>query len=412
MKAQRKARAVTAALAVLALTTPARAAAFIRTDTPAAYRLAPDAQAVSGSESTADAPLLQPGTHTYRDTIEPGRRKYYTVRLEAGASAYVSAVAIPRPGSSMGTRDGIDVSLEAPNGAQCGLVRHRTFLSLGGAYPVADYAERAADASGVCAAAGTYRFSVERGDAAGGDPAAVPLELKYVTGDRDSGLASDPADTPAATGGGPGPLRAGSGFNDAVAIRPGTLDDEIGPGETHFYRVPVAAGERLEASARFGEVPDAAGSSYVLTGLRMGLNNAARGYVTNKTAGYRGAPATLTLTTPPAADGADTAGGDAARGMRLAGWYYLQVSLNPKVGQGRPEGARIPLSLTVDVGKTLKPIPQPPESRPHTAPASQRTAAGHRDGRLRLVGYAGVTTGSLLLLSLGAWTFAARRTRR
>ncbi|MGW1071409.1 hypothetical protein [Streptomyces sp. NPDC002537] len=405
MRVRGKARAVLAgAAALVLLAAPAKVSAVTAADAPVPYRMAPDAQGVTGSENTADAPQLQSGGRTYRDTLEPGRRKYYTVHLDAGSSAYVSAVAIPRPGGSMGSRDGIEVALAAPDGKQCGPGRHRTFLSAGGAYPVADYAERAAGAGGACAAAGTYRFSVERGDAAGGDPAAVPVELKYMTGPADAA----PADTRAVAGSRTA-TPGGSGFNDAVEIRPGTVDDELRPGETHFYRVPVEAGQRLAASARFGDAPDVAGPPYVITGVRMGLNNAARGYVMNRTGGYQGTPAALSLTTPPVADGTDTTGGDAARGMRLAGWYYLQVSLNPKVGQGRPAKGpvKVPVTLTVDVGKDVKP---PPRSAPSGLSAA--TAAHTHDDRLRLVGYVGTTTGSLLLLALAAWTWAARRTAR
>ncbi|WKK26153.1 hypothetical protein QZH56_11470 [Streptomyces olivoreticuli] len=377
------------------------------------YRMAPDAQELNGSETTADAPLLKPGAHTYKDRVEPGQRKHYAVQLDADSSAYVSAVAVPRPGDSMGARDGISVSLEAMDGTQCGVGRHRTFLSAGGAYPVADYAERVAGAGGACKAAGTYRFVVERGDASGGDPTAVPVELKYVSVPANSASASDPAGdrtAPAAPGPGGGGVgvqgggvQGGSGFNDAAEIRPGVWKDQLRPGETHFYRVPVGAGEQLAAEARFGSAPDAAGPPYVITGVRMGLSNAARGYVMNKTGGYQGKPATLSLTTPAAAGDTGGAGGDAARGMRLAGWYYLQVSLNPKVGQGNP--GRVPVTLTVDVGKARKEARQPGGSTHPTAAVAVR----HRDGRLRAVGYAGVTTGSLLLLGLGGWTLAARR---
>ncbi|MEV8478640.1 hypothetical protein [Streptomyces sp. NPDC051173] len=401
-----------AALCVL-IAAAAQADAAVEEAPPAAsYRMAPDAQELNGSENTADAPLLKPGAHTYKDSVTPGQRKYYAVRLDARSSAYVSAVAAPAPGSSMGARDGISVSLEAQDGTQCGVGHHRTFLSAGGAYPVADYAERVTATGGACKAAGTYRFVVERGDAAGGDTAAVPVELKYVSTPADPVSAGDPggdrtARTAPAPGGGGvgvqgGGVRGGSGFNDAAEIRPGVWTDELRPGETHFYRVPVGAGQQLAADARFGTDQDAGSTPYVIAGVRMGLSNAARGYVMNRTGGYQGKPADLSLTTPAAAAGGGV-GGDAARGMRLAGWYYLQVSLNPKVGQGKP--SRVPVTLTVDVGKAREETRAPAGSmRPTSAVAGR-----HRDRRLRAVGYAGVTTGSLLLLGLGGWTLAARR---
>ncbi|MFI1178560.1 hypothetical protein ACH4UT_03285 [Streptomyces sp. NPDC020799] len=401
-----------AALGMLAAAAAQADAAVEEAAPVASYRMAPDAQELAGSENTADAPLLKPGAHTYKDRLAPGQRKYYAVRLDARSSAYVSAVAVPAPGSSMGARDGISVALEALDGTQCGVGRHRTFLSAGGAYPVADYAERVTATGGACKAAGTYRFVVERGDAAGGDTAAVPVELKYVsapgdpspTGDSTGDRAARTAPAPGGGGVGVqgGGIQGGSGFNDAAEIRPGVWTDELRPGETHFYRVPVGAGQQLAANARFGTDQDAASAPFVIAGVRMGLSNAARGYVMNRTGGYQGKPAELSLTTPAAAVG-DGAGGDAARGMRLAGWYYLQVSLNPKVGQGKP--GRVPITLTVDVGKARQEAREPGGGMAPTSAVAGR----HRDRRLRAVGYAGVTTGSLLLLGLGGWTLAARR---
>ncbi|MBT2385755.1 hypothetical protein [Streptomyces sp. ISL-11] len=396
-----------AALGMLAATGNAGAAGQTRgPGGVASYRMATGAQAVRGSESAGRGPLLRPGARTYTDSIKPGERKYYTVELDAESSAYVSAVAVPRPGSTMGTRDGIDVALEAMDGSPCGAGRHRTFLSAGGAYPIADYAERVVRTGGSCKEAGTYRFAVERGDAAGGDSAAVPVELKYATGpaDRADGLTASggwSSRAPSAPGEPSTAVVGGSGFNDAAELRPGAWRDELRPGETRFYQVSVGAGRQLFADARFAGAPGAAASPYVISGVRMGLSNAARGHVMNKTAGYQGKEATLSLATPPVTPGGG-AGGDAVRGMRLAGTYYLQVSLNAKVAKGASDA--VPVTLHIGVSDARKAVAE------RRAAGSLPTAAGGgSDGRLRLIGYAGVGTGSLLLLGLGGWTLAARR---
>ncbi|GHG79696.1 hypothetical protein [Streptomyces griseocarneus] len=408
-------RFVGAAVALSALATGTAEAA----DGPAAYRMASGATAVTGSGSSGDGPLLKAGASTYTDSIRPGEKKYYSVELDGQSSAFVSAVAVPRPGGSMGLRDGIEVALQAPDGTPCGSGRNRSFLSAGGAYPVADYAERVVRAGGPCASAGTYRFVVQRGDATGGDDAAVPVELKYVA----EAPRKNETDAPPAPGGwssrapsGP-PLgegegvTGGTGFNDAAELRSGVWKDELRPGETRFYRVSVDAGEQLFADAEFGPTPDA--GPYVVRGVRLGLSNSARGYVMNRTGGYQGKPATVSLATPPAAYGDAGAGGEAARGMHFAGWYYLQVSLSPKVRRDARDarGRGVPVTLKVEVAGARKAGHEEDIGRGGAVGGELVAAAGGgpRNGRLRIIGYAGIGTGSALLLGLGAWTLAARR---
>ncbi|NJP79054.1 hypothetical protein HCK01_17295, partial [Streptomyces sp. AA8] len=351
-------------------------------------------------------------------SVRPGERRYYTVELDGGSSAYVSAVAAPRPGSTMGPRDGIEVALEAPDGTPCGGGRHRTFLSAGGAYPVADYAERVVRSGSPCASAGTYHFVLERGDATGGDGSPVPVELKYVTAPPDAGRPGVRGGGPSASGGtwssqvpempdGPGTqITGGSGFHDAAEVAAGSWKDELRPGETRFYRVSVDAGRQLFARARFGAAPSGGPTArYVAGGVRLGLNNSARGYVMNRTTGYQGRPVTVSLATPPAAYANGVAIGDAVRGMRFAGWYYLQVSVSPKAGG---TSAEVPVTLDVDVAAAR---PAGPDPKPAAGGAAAPVGGGP-DGRLRVVGYAGVGTGSALLVGLAGWTLAARRRAR
>ncbi|MFI0737155.1 hypothetical protein ACH4PU_03435 [Streptomyces sp. NPDC021100] len=394
------------ALAVGALATAAApsAAAPAGVGPPAAYRTAPDAQEIHGARAaTADPPLV-PSGRTATDTIAPGERKFYAVRLDGTSDAYVSAVAAPRPGGTPGLRDGIDVSLRRADGTPCGPSRHRSFLAEGGAYPLADHAERLGGAGGPCAAAGTYHFVVVRGEADGGDPAPVSLELTAVTRHPPTTSkstyppgtwSSEPPSEPA------GPAKdvtGGSGFNDAADVRTGTWKDTIRPGETRFYRTPVTTGRQLFAKATFGDAPGRV--PYVANGVRLGLNDAARGHVTNRTDGYQGHAVAVPLAAPP--PGRDTGS---------EGWYYLQVSLNTKVGHGRSEA--VPVTLMVTTAPARSAPPGPPGPHAHRAPdgTTFRTAAASPapDGRLKAVGYAGVGTGTALLLGLGGWYLAARR---
>ncbi|KOG91477.1 hypothetical protein ADK38_02980, partial [Streptomyces varsoviensis] len=393
-------------------------------------------------------PRLRPGAHTYKDTIAPGERKYYSVDLDAVSNAYVSAVAVPRPGATMGVRDGIDVSLRTADGMRCGISHHRSFLTTGGAYPVSDYADRVVKPGGACQAAGTYHFVVERGESAGGDAAAVPVELKYVSVPppkqrqtaRPPGSASagPSVSTPS---GAPRSIVGGTGFNDAPDTPAGVWTDLVRPGETRFYRVPVDWGQRIYADAEFappaptaprGDTGAAASTGpttatgatasapptrpYVINGVRMGLSNTARGYVANKTTGYQGKPATLSLDTAPAEPGnaSGTTLAESTKAMRFAGSYYLQVSVNAKVADGG-SGA-VPVTLRIDVTKDRGPRPTPGASAGTAAgaDADRRTAGASGRGHegMRALGYAGVGTGCALLLGLGGWTLALRRRPR
>ncbi|MFD8994291.1 hypothetical protein [Streptomyces abikoensis] len=397
-------------------------------DEPAAYRMASGATAVQGAENSADrGPELKAGASTYTDSIKPKETKYYTVELDAQSSAYVSAVAVPKAGSAMGLRDGIDVSLQAPDGTQCGTARHRSFLSVGGAYPVADYAERVVKPGAACGAPGSYRFVVERGDALGGDASAVPIELKYVAEPPQRTESADTLSAPGAWSSQAPPkppqgaaegIAGGTGFNDAAELRPGIWRDELRPGDTRFYRVSVDAGEQLFADAEFGGSDK--GVPMVIGGVRLGLNNAARGFVMNKTTGYQGKPATVSLATPPASYGGGAGGGgEAVRGMRFAGWYYLQVSLSPKVRQGS-RGAGVPVTLRVDVAGARKAdqgVGRSQGSGGHPGGEGggvggelvASAGTGPRKEWLRTIGYVGIGTGTTLLLGLGAWALLARR---
>ena len=68
---------------------------------------------VVGGGSFANAPLLEPGT--YRDTILPGERLYYGVRLEAGQGLRFRAKLDVKPGEvDVDTAAGMSIGLQTP----------------------------------------------------------------------------------------------------------------------------------------------------------------------------------------------------------------------------------------------------------------------------------------------------------
>ncbi|MGK5549538.1 hypothetical protein ACSNOH_33155 [Streptomyces sp. URMC 127] len=425
-RSHRTVLATAAALCVLPLG-QGEAAFAVEADDLSAYRTAARAKEVTGSGSDEGGPLLRPGTYT--DTIAPGEKKFYAVDLDAKSDVYVSAVAAPAPGADVSPGDGIRVLLQQEDGQECGSGEAR-FRQEDSGHPLADYAVRrlqpdagAGPVASTCRYAGRYRVVVERTKAAAG-AAVYPTELKYMT---------EPGLKPGGTAVPPGPgswrpvaasspdkavkrVAGGTGFNDAPPVTTGTWRDDALPGQTRFYRIPVSWGQRLSVVA---DIPKAFAPPgfHAPGGVRIGLNNPARGFAREVFEDYRGTPESVSLSTAPVAyDNRSRARTDPANAMRVAGWYYLQVGLHPKVGEvvSHP----VPVTLHVSV-----------EGTPKAAPAydGDAAAAGFgvtadpqavaNDGSagreaLRIGGYVGVSTGSALLCWLGGWWLLARRRGR
>ncbi|MEV5593403.1 hypothetical protein [Streptomyces sp. NPDC052496] len=405
--------------------------------TPPAYRTAAGAQPVRGTPGPSGAPRITPGTYT--DTLARGDEKHYAVRLDGKSSAYFSAVAAPRPGTRVADHtDSLKVSLRDADGNACSTGGSTSFRGRGMAYPIAEYAARRIDGPRTnCQKAGAYVVVVKRvGRASAEGAASWPLELRF---QREPGLTGTPPAQPAPgtwstatpvplTGGTKQDAEGGTGFNDAGPIGKGVWQDRIRPGETRFYRVPVDWGQQLSVSV---ELPGGtlagggaaargagvvAGSRLVASALGLGVYNPARGPVSDtRFIAYDGQPATARVVTAPVDYGNRYNATAPVSAMRFAGLYYLAVSLHPDAAKYFKDGT--PITLRVD--PTGRPQ-RGPEYREKTTDFSvtpqQRAAAGEgmtapqvsSSGTLRLVGYGGISTGTVLLLALGVWTVAAR----
>ncbi|QIK07709.1 hypothetical protein G7Z12_18375 [Streptomyces sp. ID38640] len=389
------------------------------------YRTADGATKTEGSSSAAHAPQLKPGLHT--DAIKRGEQKWYAVNLDARTSAYFSAVAAPPPGTKVEDYgDKLTLTVQDSNGTTCGSESRPSFNGGGMAYPIADYATRRIGADRTeCQKAGPYYLVITREGSATSGPDTWPLELNYLNEPPLEG------NTPAKPGKGlwstatPAPrtdttkrsAKGGTGFNDAGSVATGVWKDRIRPGETRFYRVPVDWGQRLNLSAELPNATSAKATGFLPRVLGLSVYNPARGVVGNPSfVSYTGKPAAAKEFTAPVDYGNrfDTSG--SVNAMRFAGWYYLEVSLHPDAAQYFPKAAE--LTLRVDVRGTAKAGPgyaEPtrvfsvtPEDR-ETAEKGQSAQEASKNGTLMTVAYAGIGTGVVLLVGLGAWTLAARR---
>ncbi|WP_129295326.1 hypothetical protein [Streptomyces lydicus] len=414
--------AVLAALAVVVILPGAVGVASA--GTVPGYRTADGATATKGSTSTADAPQLEPGLHT--DSIKRGEQKYYAVTLDDRTSAYFSAVAAPRPGTKVADYgDKLTVNVQDSDGTTCDTGARPSFHGGGMAYPIADYATRriGADRTG-CQKAGPYYLVITREGSAKSGSDAWPLELDYL----DEPPLKGP--TPARPGQGswstvtPAPrtdttkrsAKGGTGFNDAGSVDSGVWKDRITPGETRFYRVPLDWGQRINLSAELPNAP-AGSSGFLARMLGLGVYNPARGVVDDLSfVAYTGKPAAAKEFTAPVAYGNRFQPVGPVSAMRFAGWYYLEVSLHPDAARFFPKGAE--LTLRVDVRGAAKAGPgyaEPTDTFSVTSDDRESARKGRtaqqaaKSGTLMTVAYAGIGTGVVLLLGLGAWTLVARR---
>ncbi len=102
--------------------------------------------------------------------------------------------------------------------------------------------------------------------------------------------------------------------------------------------------------------------------------------------------------------------------MRFAGWYYLSVSLSPKLKESYGDEP-IPFELAVQVKNDAGASPYEGDAGVFGVTDQDREVArkgknareAARSGPMTVVAAAGIGTGSVLVLGLGVWTLLARR---
>ncbi|WP_328888073.1 hypothetical protein [Streptomyces sp. NBC_00316] len=423
MRQRRRGRATLAAVAamcaVAALPVQAHAAGE-----PAPYTFAPEAKTVGGAEVSTDASELTPGS-VYKSSIKPGEKLYYRLVLDTDTNAYVSAVAVPALGGQVAYGDGITVSIRDSTDLQCSSEDAR-FESAEFPHPIAAYAYRVPEKdSTTCSEAGTYNVLVERESKATSSQDAWDLELRYESEPKlkEGGPAPTeaPKNWPSAS---PAPLTqaaqertGGTSYYDATSLETGKWKDGIEPGQTHFYRVPVDWGQQIFASVDLGN--SVGGSNeYIGSALALSLDNPAHGHVDEASPlSYSGKPASVSLDPlPPVAHENRFASSADVSAMRFAGWYYLSVSLSPEVEKAYGKKA-IPMTLTVKVENSAGPSPYEgsagvfgvTQDDKDMARSGQSAPQAAKSDTMNTVAAAGIGTGTVLVVGLGAWTLIARR---
>ncbi|MCX5377218.1 hypothetical protein [Streptomyces sp. NBC_00091] len=393
------------------------------------YRPAQGAKAVQGKPSTADAPLLEVGTF-YEDTLAPGER-IYRLGLDDASSVYVSAVLRPPAGAKVGYGDDLKVEIMTPGGRPCPYNNGQASFGYD-PVPLSEVGLRRLEEDAECQAAGTYYAKVTRSAGKESSQAAWPVELLV---QREPAPAAGTAPTtapsvwpsasPTLPGSNPVARTGGTGFNDARALDSGVWRDDLRPGQTRFYRVPLDWGQQLGIGAEIAKARMTKDYGSASNGLTVSLYTPYRGLVQAKDTSYDGKQAALTLpkTAPVAYENrfSDT---NEVRPVRLAGWYYIAVTLGGKVGEFTEDATPVPLTLRLDVTGGPAKAPAYKESLAAAGfgvgdaersaakeglTAPEAAAARDNASVMRVVAGAGFGTGAVLLLGLGGWILLSRR---
>ncbi|MFF1920715.1 hypothetical protein ACFVW8_09070 [Streptomyces sp. NPDC058221] len=428
MRQRSRGRATLAAVAAMCAVAALPGQAY-GADGPAAYAFDPQAKKVDGAAVSTDAKALTAGS-VYRSSIKFGQKLYYRLNLEATTNAYVSAVIVPKDGGKVAYGDGITVSIRDKSDLQCSS-ENAHFESAEYARPLAAYAYRNVDKdSSSCQGAGTYNVLIERENEDTSGRGDWELEIRYASEPQ---LAKGrprptdaPEDWPSASPEPPAQAadnrrHGGSSYYDATSLQTGEWKDEVEPGQTLFYRVPVDWGQQIFATAALGNSTEPDVDEYISGALSMSLDNPALGHVGSAAPlAYSGKPASASLDpVPPVAYENRFASSGNVSAMRFAGWYYLSVTLSPEVAQyygSKP----YPVTLTVNVKGEAK------DDTPYAGDAgifgvtqgdkdmakngqSAPQAAESKSDKMKLVGAAGIGAGAVLVLGLGGWMLFARR---
>ncbi|MFC8838551.1 hypothetical protein ACFT8Q_00155 [Streptomyces griseoincarnatus] len=416
------ARPVLAAVLGLGITLTGQHARAAGQDTVPSYAFTEDARRIEGAGSTADAVELEPG-RTYRSTLPPDAKVFFRLELDDTETVYASATAVPPPGTGVAVADGVKVTVEDADGRSCD-GDTAIFGAPGSPHPVAAWAMREiSPRRSLCAEAGTYYVTVERAspDARGASPDPWELELHTVsepgtkTPDGTAAPGAWDSATPAPVQGTAQRRSGGAGFAQAAPLGEGVWRDDIRPGQTLFYRVPVDWGRQLHATAELGSSGTDA-SRYVASALTLDVYNPVRGHVEDLSVGYNGGQKSKALKPlPPVAYENRYASGQQVSAVRFAGAYYLVAHLSPEVAEDYGDGP-VPLTLRVRLGGAAR---NGPDYAGGTVPADVFTvdggailggAGGAGDETLyRVLAAGGIGTGSALVVGLGVWTVVARR---
>ncbi|MDH6435887.1 hypothetical protein M2158_004364 [Streptomyces sp. SAI-144] len=402
--------------------------------TASSYAFVEDAPSVTGAADTADAERLEPGT-TYRSSLPSDGKVYYGLQLDGTSTVYVAATAVPPTDVAVTPTEGVRVSLQDADGRSCSAADTASIGAGRSPRPLTVWGARQLSPSrSLCQGAGTYYVVVERVLRTESLPGDWDLELAPVLEPRllKSGSTSAPESwdsaTPSRPAGAAVRVRGGGGFGSATALEQGVWRDDVKPGQTLFYEVPVDWGQQVYATADLSSSSGGgAGGGFVPGGVNLALYNPVRGLVDATSISYNGSQKSGALAAlPPVGYDNRYAVSDRVNGMRFAGAYYLVVHLAARVGEEFGDGP-VGLMLRVRVkGEATAGPGYAGQSKPSgifqvgllgraSGAAGEADSSdgdgggGGGDAGMKLVAVGGIGAGTVVLVVLGVWVVVGRR---
>lgn len=217
---------------------------------------------IRGGATPAAAPTIGPGQ--YLDTYaqggtgpgRPGTTKFYAVQLRPGETPYFSATVAPLGirVERLGTLQVVASLVDADGDLCVGGIANAFDIGVFGKVSPQTAVLAPPPVGGdrwreSCAPGRPVHLKVARsGDAY--RTQQLPMEIAYrsepgVSSPGPAAVTERSPALPAPAEGSARPVEAGSSFNDAPRLEPGTYADEIVPGETRYFKVRLGWGQRL-----------------------------------------------------------------------------------------------------------------------------------------------------------------------
>ena len=203
----------------------------------------------------------KPDPKHYQDLMpavgnNPDRQLHWKVKLDKGERLGIGYILPPPPvaGNGLGSIAFMETKITGSKDLPCMDKYKQGSIANEFSHPLEGFALSYVAGENPSCGPGDYDISLERSGGLGGNH-DLPVEFmlwKVPKADGATSTSAPPTDTPKPenleVGRSNGVLPTALGPSDAPAVKPGTYDAEIVPGEMLWFKVPVAEGQRLQMS--------------------------------------------------------------------------------------------------------------------------------------------------------------------
>ena len=203
----------------------------------------------------------KPDPKHYQDVMpavgnNPDKQLHWKVKLDKGERLGIGYILPPPPvaGNGLGSVTFMETKITGSKDLPCMDKYKQGSIANEFSHPLEGFALSYVAGENPSCGPGDYDISLERSGGLGGNH-DLPVEFmlwKVPKADGATPTSAPPTDTPKPenleVGRSNGVLPTALGPSDAPAVKPGTYDAEIVPGEMLWFKVPVAEGQRLQMS--------------------------------------------------------------------------------------------------------------------------------------------------------------------